>query len=174
MGIHLLIDGYNLLGCSSGLDRLEDKTLEEAREDLIEKLAVYRGLKQAKITLVFDGGKGGYPTRRTERKRGIGIIYSKLGEEADEVIRNLIRDKSHSYVVVSSDNEIMSFAEGNGLTALRSSEFKGKMEMASYMTEKGMEEEDENYTPLINTRKKGNPRKLSKKERKRRADLRKI
>lgn len=154
---------------------MDGEPLEESRDRLIERLARYRGVNGSQITLVFDGGKGGFPTRRTERKRGMEIIYSELGVEADQVIKNMVSDGKNTYVVVTSDNQIMDFVEARGLTAVRSGEFEKRMEMADYMSQKGMvRDEDRAYIPEISTKKKGNPRKLPKKERKRQAILKKI
>ena len=47
---YILIDGYNLIGIAHG-------NLEEARNDLIEKLQKYAAIKKQSITLVFDGWK---------------------------------------------------------------------------------------------------------------------
>lgn len=176
MSLHLLVDGYNLMGRSGDLYGSGADDLEEAREKLIETLAKYRGAKGAKLTLVFDGGKGGYPTRRKERKRGLDIIFSKIGEEADHVIKDMIQEGKKSYVVVTSDNDIRDFAEARGLTTIRSGEFKDKMEMACYMADKGLmnEEEEDEGNASFSTKKKGNPRKRSKKERKRNVVLRKM
>jgi len=173
MALHLLIDGYNLMGCSGNSREPFADPLEENREQLMEKIARYRGLKGAQVTLVFDGGKGGYPTRRSERKRGMEIIYSKLGEEADHVIKDLLQEGKKPYVVVTSDNAILNFAEARGFAFIRSREFEEKMEMAAFLSEKGMVEE-ETSNKESGTKKKGNPRRLSKKERRRRSILKKI
>ncbi len=174
MSVHLLIDAYNLMGLSEGFEGFGQDTLEEARDKLIENLAHYRGFKGVQATLVFDGGKGGYPTRRQERQRGLTIIYSKLGEEADHVIKAMVSEKRKSFVVVTSDNEIKRFAETKGCLTVNSQEFQQKMEMAVYMSEKGLDEEEEEYKSDFSTKKKGNPRRRSKKERKRNSILRKI
>lgn len=174
MALHLLIDGYNLMGCSGNSREPFADPLEENREQLMEKIARYRGLKGAQVILVFDGGKGGYPTRRSERKWGMEVIYSKLGEEADQVIKNILQEGRKPYVVVTSDNAILNFAEARGFAFIRSREFEEKMEIAAFLSEKGMLEEEEMRDEESGARKKGNPKRLSKKERKRRAILKKI
>jgi len=175
MAGHLLIDGYNLMGACRELYGPDSPDLEQARERLIKRLARYRGLKGLSITLVFDGNKGGFPTRHRERRRGMEIIFSRLGEEADFVIKDLVAKAAKSYVVITSDNDILNFAERKGCVFMRSGEFDRKMQMADAMSEKGVMGADvEMREPRISTKKKGNPRRLSKKDRKRRAALRKI
>lgn len=173
--MHLLIDGYNLMGCSREFYGLDSEPLEDARDRLIERLARYRGVRGSQITLVFDGRKGGYPIQRKERKRGLEIIFSRLGEEADQVIKDMVLEGEKPYVVVTSDNEIIDFVEARGFASIRSGEFEKKMEMADYMNQKGMEREDgAALDSKIYTKKKGNPRKLPKKDRKLSSILKKI
>jgi predicted RNA-binding protein with PIN domain len=63
------------------------------------------------MTVVFDGWLGGWATEKKEVKRGIEVIYSKLGEKADEVIKRLVREKGSEAIVITSDREISRFAE---------------------------------------------------------------
>ena len=41
---------------------------------------------------------------------GVAIIYSRLGEKADEVIKRLVAAGSEEILVVTSDREIATFA----------------------------------------------------------------
>ncbi len=55
MPIHLIIDGYNLLGVRGGLRG----DVEAKREALIRDLAGYRQRKGHPVTVVFDGWRSG-------------------------------------------------------------------------------------------------------------------
>ena len=52
MAMHLVIDGYNLIGAMTDLAGMD---LEEIREELITRLLAYKRLKKHRITVVFDG-----------------------------------------------------------------------------------------------------------------------
>lgn len=171
----IIVDGYNLLHASSNLNTGSGDFLEKARNRLIEKLGQYKKLKRASITVVFDGWQGGLPMESREMMRGIKITYSKLGEKADQVIMRMIADSSQEIIVVSSDREIRDFAEKYNFLSVSSSEFLEKLEMAAFLEMKGGDEEEyEQDERKVSTRKKGNPKKLPKAERKKRAKLKKL
>lgn len=170
----IIIDGYNLLHVSPKLTVRREELLENARSRLIEKLSHYKQQKNVSISVVFDGWKGGMPTQSQEISRGIKIIYSKLGEKADEVIKRMIADSSKEIVIVSSDREIRDFAEKHNTVSISSLEFEKKIEMASFYQMKGSDEEEDYEERKISTKKRGNPNKLSKVERKRRAKIKNL
>ncbi len=169
----VIIDGYNLLHVSPEFSVRREELLENARNRLIEKLSRYKSQKNVSVAIVFDGWKGGMPTQSQEKLKGIKIIYSKLGEKADEVIKRIIADSSEEVVVVSSDREIRDFAEKHNTVSVSSSEFERKIEMASLYQMKGYDEEDYEDRK-VSTKKRGNPKKLSKAERKKRAKTKKL
>ncbi len=169
----VIIDGYNLLHVSPELSVRREELLENARNRLIEKLSRYKSQKNVSVAIVFDGWKGGMPTQSQETLKGIKIIYSKLGEKADEVIKRIIADSSEEMVVVSSDREIRDFAEKHNTVSVSSSEFEKKIEEALFYQMKGFDEEDCEERGIY-TKKRGNPKKLSKAERKKRAKTKKL
>lgn len=79
-------------------------------------------------------------------------------------------------LVVTSDRELASYAEGYGAVTMSSEDFEAKMEMALYMDFKGSEEEDEvdGWDPSRGTRKKGPSKRPSKKQRRRVTRWRKL
>ncbi len=175
MSLEVIIDGYNLLHASTSLSFSQSQQLENARNRLIEKLCQYKRQKNVAVTLVFDGWKGGFLTQSQEMMKGIKVIYSKLGEEADEVIKRIIANSSCEMIVVTSDREIRNFAEKNHIISMSSSEFEKKLEMASYFEMKGFCDQEYYYKEKkVFTLKKGNPKRLSKSERKRRSKLKKL
>lgn len=104
-----------------------------------------------------------------ERTRGIELIYSKVGEKADEVIKRLIREKGAGAVVVTSDREISRFAEKISVPVIPSEQFQERMERASFQQEKEVEEEEER-----GIQRKGPSRRLSKKDRRLKQALKKL
>mgnify|MGYP001200561109 FL=1 len=169
----VIIDGYNLLHVSPEFSVRREELLENARNRLIEKLSRYKSQKNVSVAIVFDGWKGGMPTQSQEKLKGIKIIYSKLGEKADEVIKRIIADSSEEVVVVSSDREIRDFAEKHNKVSVSSLEFERKIERASLYQMKDCDEEDYEDRK-VSTKKRGNPKKLSKAERKKRAKTKKL
>lgn len=96
---NILIDGYNLIG-------VFHKDLKRARERLIESLIAYRKQKAHNITIVFDGYKQGLGKESSEIIGGIRVIYSGLGERADDVIKRILREEKKFWIVITSDKEI--------------------------------------------------------------------
>jgi len=122
------------------------------------------------MTVVFDGWQGGWNTERREKKRETEIIYSKLGEKADEVIKRLVKEKGSEAIVITSDQDISRFAERMNVAVIPSDQFMEKLETSSNRFEETLEEEEEERG--IN--KKGLSRRLSKREKRARAALKKL
>ncbi len=163
----IIIDGYNLIG-------IAHNSLEKARNDIVEKLCQYSSLKEHDVTIVFDGWKTGQATETKLRISNINIIYSRLGEKADFVIKKLISETTKSWIVVSSDREISSFANRKELVSLKSDEFERKLYSALYSVEEGEIEDYSEDDDLMPVRQKGNPRKMSKKQKKKIRALEKL
>ncbi|MBI4849421.1 MAG: NYN domain-containing protein [Nitrospirae bacterium] len=167
---HILIDGYNLIGIAHW-------NLEKARNVLVQKLYEYAQIKGHTLTIVFDGWKDG---KLTETKTKIGkvtVIFSKLGEKADHVIRLLISAAATPWIVVSSDREIYDFAEKKDFVALTADEFEEKLHAAldaSKNNEAEWTQGADEDIDAIHSRQKGNPKKLSKKEKKKIETLKKL
>ncbi len=169
--MHLIIDGYNLLHVNRSLIQLNAIQLQWERERLIDQLSAYQKLKPCRITVVFDGWQGGWSTEKRENKRGIELIFSKLGEKADEVIKRLVKEKGSGAIVVTSDRDIARFAERMAVSVISSEQFREKLEVPASKPEEGFEEEEEEEKGI---KKKGLSRRLSKKEKRARTALRKL
>jgi len=122
------------------------------------------------ITVVFDGWQGGWSTEKREKRKGIELIFSKLGEKADEVIKRLVREKGTGVTVISSDRELSRYAEKMAVAAVSSDQFKEKVENALMKGEKDFQDEEERG----GEKKKGPSRMLSKKEKRTRSALKKL
>lgn len=175
MSIRLLIDGYNLIG-AYGLMR--NKNLEGERNGLIKILCEYKKVKFFDITVVFDGLRSNNQIEGRDRMGGISIIYSRIGESADDLIKKIVKNEGsgEGFIVVTSDREISDFCSRYNATVISSGEFKSRLEMASVFQDKDLDDEEENGSfPLQrSTKKKGNPRKMPKTERQRKSKLRKL
>ncbi len=143
------------------------------REKLIRLISEYHKVKGHDITVVFDGWKSGGSREETLKTGGVAVIYSRLGENADHVIKRIISRDKREWIVVTSDRDIAGFAWANGCIAVPSERF------SAVIVEKRQSVRGE-YEPLYEDegrglrRGKGNPRTLSKKEKALMRALRKL
>lgn len=175
---HILIDGYNLIGISHD-------NLESVRNDLVSRLKKYASIKEHDLTVVFDGWKSGQKDQTRLKTGNVTVIYSRLGEKADDVIKKTLASSQTPWIVVSSDREISDYAANKDFAAVTSAEFEEKLfsalKRANY-ADSGDElslddgpmkydDDEDDYSPAGS---KGNPKKLSKKLRKKIQALRKL
>lgn len=163
---HILIDGYNLIGTAH-------TSLEKARGELIEDLNTYSDLKGHIITVVFDGWKNGKAVETKLTAGKINVIYSRIGETADYVIKKILRSGQAPWLVVSSDREISDYAVRRDLVCISSEEFEIKLRSMNISAEMNLDN-NEADTSIKSSRQKGNPRKLSKKLKKKIQALNKL
>lgn len=174
MGVHIIIDGYNLIRQSPVLKAIDRQDLQSGREALIDRLAAYKRLKGHKITVVFDGaGEAGVFDDR-DREKGIRIRFSRQGETADAVIKRMAAREKQGALVVSSDREVAGFAAGQGAAVISAPEFEQTMEMAVLMANDAVGEAEAGEGWDFTTRKKGPSRRLTKKQRLRQKRLKTI
>ena len=161
MGMHIIIDGYNLVRQSRELSRLDRADIARGREALIEKLAAYRRLKAHRITVVFDGTGAPALSPERDRMKGIGIVFSRGGETADAVIGRMARQEGETALVVSSDLAVARNAQACGAAVVESPEFEARMAMAAAL-ERGEPVDEDPRARRVSTRKKGQGRRLPK------------
>src|SRR5256712_13328544 len=124
MPIHLIIDGYNLLGVRGGLRG----DVEAKREALIRDLAGYRQRKGHPVTVVFDGWRSGHPVERAEWREGLEVVYSKQGEQADAVVKRLAEKYGSACAGGSSGHEIGNFAPVHRSLVITSGDFAKRVQ----------------------------------------------
>jgi len=168
--MHLIIDGYNLLHVTLPLFQGASEDLQRGREQLIDQLSSYRRKRPCEITVVFDGWRGGWVTERKERNKGIDLIFSKLGETADEVIKRLVKERGSGAVVVTSDRDISRYAQRLSVAVIPSDQFRERIGQSGF----GNEARDAFEEEETEGSKKGPSRRLSKKQKRLRAALKKL
>ena len=167
--MHLIIDGYNLLHVNRSLIKLNSVQLQWERDRLIDQLSTYQELKPCRLTVVFDGWREGWSTETKEKKKGVELIFSKLGEKADEVIKRIVREKGSGTIVITSDRDVARFAQRMDVAVIPSEEFREILEEGpSDRLGESLEEGGRGI------KKKGPSRRLSKKEKRARAASRKL
>jgi predicted RNA-binding protein with PIN domain len=127
---------------------------------LVDSFVEYRKRSGHDITVVFDGWKTGEGNETQSVTGGVKVIYSRIGEKADSVIKRIISAVKREWIVVTSDREIANHAWASGSVPVSTDDFiraLGRKEPPFSDTEAY----DEEYT---RPHRKGNPRKPSKKE----------
>jgi predicted RNA-binding protein with PIN domain len=171
VSLHIVIDGYNLIRQSRQFSALDRQDLQSGREALVEALAAYKKIKGYTITVVFDGAQAPSHMHRRDFLKGIELRYSNPRELADTVIKRLAARDRQKLLVVTSDSDIVRYAQSMGAAVIPSAEFEERLIMASQMDLNRIEplpEHSEGWPAT--TRKKGPSRRLPK--RKRRMDKR--
>jgi predicted RNA-binding protein with PIN domain len=99
---HMVVDGYNVT--KTGYPAMP---LDKQRLRLLGGLAGLAAQSGAEITCVFDGAELAAPVLLAP-PRGVRVLFSKPGQTADELIRQLVRAEppGRPVVVVSSDREV--------------------------------------------------------------------
>lgn len=164
MALHLILDGYNVIGASHRHGFMQGGEPELAREMLIEDLRRYKRNKGFRITVVFDAQHTTRGRLSRETYKGIHVVFTRGHEKADEVIVRMVRRTASGVVVVSSDREVAERCRQLGATVISAGEFEMRMERALLTEVKGqLGEEDEEDAPLtFSTKKRGSARKLAR------------
>ena len=177
MSVHLIIDGYNLIRRSDSLHRQERQALELGRQALVDRLSAYKRLKGHKVTVVFDGSqKYVFPDAKTTEK-GVRIRFSRHGESADAVIRQMAAREREKAMVISADSAVAEAASASGATVVPPEAFEEKMEMAQMIALKGDAADmagDPDAATRGGTRKKGPGKRLPKAKRRRQRKIEKL
>lgn len=163
----LAIDGYNVIAEITG-EPLARVDLEVERDQLNQMLVQYRSLSKHRLTVIYDGGQVASGKPRQYSERGVKVIFSSLGQNADQLLVKMARQYGSGLTVVTSDREVVQRSESCGAVVLSSGEFCQRLLMALDGFEDSLGEDDRVVGRRRHlTEKKGNPRKLSKKERQR-------
>jgi predicted RNA-binding protein with PIN domain len=117
-GVAVIVDGYNV-----SMLAWPETTAADQRDRLCDALAEFQLRVRCEVTVVFDGADvaGVRPLRR----RGIRIVFSAAGQEADVVVVDevVFRPADVPVIVVSSDREVGAAAEAEGATVLPAAAF---------------------------------------------------
>lgn len=165
--MEIIVDGYNLIAFEQGMRG----DLERKRNWLLQQLCTYRECKGFGVTVVFDAWKAPSVKEVVESRHGVRVLYSRLGEKADDVIVRITRAKGSGCVVVTSDREVRRAVEKFGAVAIHAAEFN---DILRSLETSGAGIADMADSAEDKTTRKGNPHRLSKIERKRREVIKKL
>lgn len=165
----IIIDGYNLLP-TTGLKN---------RDLLIEALRKYKKTRNHRLTVVFDGTHQGTGFGDHYHDTGIEIIFTPLTITADDHIESLLNEASKKAIVsgtivVSTDRRIQKAASRVRASFVNSGAFATTMLSAGEPNFQARQDADDRAESGAPKEKKGNPRKLSKKDRAKRRAFKKL
>lgn len=153
--MHWLVDGYNVIRREPALAERERESLEAGRQALCRLLSNAARVSGDRFTVVFDGSRAG---GSFSGGPGVHAIFSSARETADHV---LARMATAGAAVVSNDREVQRAAARARAITITADEFLSRLERAGRV--RGPDKDDEEAgRPQP---KKGNPRRLSKKDR---------
>ena len=158
-----LIDGYNVIRRAPELASRERESLEAGRHALCSLLSEVARASGDTFTVVFDGIDAG---GTAGGGASVAVIFSSARESADHVLARMARTGG---AVVSNDREVRRAAERAGAVVVTTDQFLARLDEARRSVRgttisPGPESKDEDDAPLRGPR-KGNPRRLSKKDR---------
>lgn len=121
----VLVDGYNIIYAWENLARLANRSLYDARDELVRILANYAGYRKIDLIVVFDaylvrGGVGS-----CEQVGPIHVVYTKEKETADAYIEKASVELSKEYYVrvATSDAIEQMIVLGAGAYRVSANEF---------------------------------------------------
>ncbi len=125
----VLVDGYNIIFAWEDLKALAAKSLDSARERLIERLRNYQGFRQCAVIVVFDAYKVKNNPGSVEHLGGLSVVYTKEAETADMYIERATYDlsKRHKVRVATSDGMEQMIILGNGALRVPAAAFEAEV-----------------------------------------------
>ncbi len=136
--------------------------LEKARAAFIGLLIKYKSVKNHYIAVVFDAYKSGDKYEQVSFSGGVKIIYTRLGETADDVIKRIISEERREWMVVTCDRDVIKHTWSANSIPVPSDVFLDILQRGSYLLENSLEDSEdiEDIKPQ-----KGSSCRLSKKNR---------
>lgn len=114
-----MIDGHNLIG------KLPDISLDDPNDEalLVQKLVGFAARTGKECLVVFDHGLPGGSSRMSTRS--VQVVFASGRSSADRVMVERIYkiQDIKGWVIVTSDNDVMSRARRRGMETLHSEEF---------------------------------------------------
>ena len=106
--MHVVVDGYNVMHALPVEEEWPGKTFQDRRQSFLAALAAYAAGRSHRITVVFDGTKGGDAFGGAETVRGMDVRYSPRGVEGDRVVVDTVAasPRPAEALVVTSDRSL--------------------------------------------------------------------
>jgi uncharacterized protein len=86
----LIVDGYNVIHAWPSLKRLlSTASLEDARDELVRRVAVLGMITGESVTVVFDAHHSSAMSNSEEMVEGVRVVFTRKGHSADHAIERL-------------------------------------------------------------------------------------
>jgi uncharacterized protein len=156
-----LVDGYNVIRRAPELSSRERESLEAGRQALCALLVEVARASGDRFTVVFDGAQAG---GRAGGGPGVTVVFSSARESADRVLAVMAREGG---AVVSNDREVRRAAERAGAVVVTTDQFLQQLDQAAAAPTVPGDDKDADEDEGDRSRRpgKGNPRRMSKKDR---------
>ena len=116
--MQLIVDGYNVVHAWPSLKKLlTTASLEDARDKLIERLAVLAMVSGEDVTVVFDAHHSNAMSNSESVVDGIRVIFTRRGHSADHSIERLAYragERGEVITVATSDRFQRDLVRGMG------------------------------------------------------------
>jgi len=120
----IIVDGYNLLYSRSS-DAHPQSDLRAARESFLSELSTYGELSGDRIVVIFDGTSEDKKGTRERRWKNVEVRYTRKGQEADDMIRQLARTVHRGDVqIITTDRKLAQSLRTMGVTVRSNGTFE--------------------------------------------------
>ncbi len=126
----LLVDGYNVIHAWPDLKALLRHSLEDARDRLVERLAVYSQVSGDDVTVVFDAHRTTALAAAEDVQNGVRIVFTRKGLSADHVIERMayaVTNHGDLLTVATSDRFQRDLVRGMGGAVISSPELERRV-----------------------------------------------
>ncbi len=122
---YLLVDGYNILFAWDELKEKARESIDFARQELMDVLCNYRGVKNCEVILVFDAYKVQNSPGSVEKYKNIFVVYTRQAQTADSYIEKVTFENKGAVRirVATSDGPEQAIILGNQALRVSAREF---------------------------------------------------
>jgi predicted RNA-binding protein with PIN domain len=134
--VQLIVDGYNVIHAWPSLKKLlTTASLEDARDKLIERLAVLAMVSGEDVTVVFDAHHSNAMSNSESVVDGIRVIFTRRGHSADHSIERLAyraSEQGEVITVATSDRFQRDLVRGMGGAVISALELERRVNDAEH------------------------------------------
>jgi predicted RNA-binding protein with PIN domain len=126
----LVVDGYNVVHAWPELKKLMGHSLEDARDRLIDRMAVYAQVTGAEVTVVFDAHRTTSMATAEEWRNGVRVVFTRKGLSADHAIERIaysVAGDGDPLTVATSDRFQRDLVRGMGGAVISSPELERRV-----------------------------------------------
>jgi predicted RNA-binding protein with PIN domain len=128
----LVVDGYNVIHSWADLRSFLDISLEDAREALVQRLAIYALVSGIEVTVVFDAHRSRAAADSVQEAEGVRVIFT-AARSADHAIERLAyqaRASGNPIEVATSDGFQRALLRGMGAAVIGAPELERRVREA--------------------------------------------